>query len=149
MIGLLEWDFWHTMHTKSFPDNTIKKYKYKKGNKYKNCRRKLYHCSPGENGLTIIPSNSLLNIALKNHGNIAKLWWLLSTTKVLSQATSWYTSAMFSEVYQLTVIYIDTMYSYYLVVKVSETIVLCWWGMDCSKNTAVQIAQYHPYSMLY
>ena len=46
---------------------------YKKGNKYKNYRRKLYPCSPGENGLSIIPSNSLLNIALKNHGNIVEL----------------------------------------------------------------------------
>ena len=66
------------------------------GNKYKNCRRKLYHCSPGENGLTIILSNSLLNVALKNHGNIAELQWLLSTAKVLSRTTSWYTPAIFT-----------------------------------------------------
>ena len=39
---------------------------------------------------------ALLNIALKNHGNIAELQWLLSAAKVLSRTMSRYTPAMFT-----------------------------------------------------
>ena len=68
---------------------------YKK-KKRKNYLRRLFYCSPGENGLTIIPSNSPLSIALKKHGNIADLQKVLSAARILPRTTSRYTPAIFS-----------------------------------------------------
>ena len=94
----------HAICEKSYPDKTIRNIHWKKN-------FIIYHRKfEKRNGLSTIPSSSPLNAALKNHGNIAELQWLLSTAKVLSQTMSLYTPAIFTLLLFISILCMATIW---------------------------------------